>query len=146
VVVDVKTLPDNPQVLKETILEHQKIIDILNDEIAFYKNKLYGRKSEQYLGQDDKQGMLFNEAEMVCDLEKVPAHKERIEVPGYTRRKKGRRPLPASLPRQEIIIPIDEKDKICAAGKERMLIGYETSEKLEIKPPQLTVKVYKREI
>lgn len=70
-------------------------------------------------------------------LEEGPA--EEIQVPEYTRKKRGRRPLPVGLLRTEIIHEIDEKGKVCSCGCRLRRIGEETSEQLDIIPAQVRV-------
>lgn len=54
--------------------------------------------------------------------------------------KKGRRkPLPAHLPRENVIHDLSDDDKLCACGCQRSKIGEEISEKLEVIPAQLKV-------
>ena len=55
------------------------------------------------------------------------------------RKKRGRRPLPADLPRVDRVIDIPEEDKICACGSLLVKIGEEISEKLNIVPARIEV-------
>jgi transposase len=48
--------------------------------------------------------------------------------------------LSPSLSRRERIIDIDESEKTCACGAKLIKIGEETSEKLQIKPPEIYVE------
>ena len=56
----------------------------------------------------------------------------------YSKAHPGRTPLPAHLPRKEVIIPCDE-------APHGVLIGYEIKEELVIKPAEFFVLVLKRE-
>jgi transposase len=52
----------------------------------------------------------------------------------------GRRPLPASLPRETIVHDLADDQKACpCCGQLRAVIGEERSEQLEIEPPRLKV-------
>jgi transposase len=62
-----------------------------------------------------------------------------ISVASHTRRPRGPRALPASLPRAEVVHDIPEERGVCACGAELSRIGEETSEKLKIIPPKLIV-------
>ena len=55
------------------------------------------------------------------------------------RPKRGRKPLPAHLPREDVIHDLIDSDKICACGCQLSKIGQETSEQLEVIPAQLKV-------
>lgn len=62
------------------------------------------------------------------------------------RKHPGRQELPASLPRVEKIIHLDEAQCQCGqCGKCLEVIGYETSEQLEVEPAKYFVLVTKRE-
>ena len=62
------------------------------------------------------------------------------------RKHPGRQELPAHLPRVEKIIACSPEQCICGqCGKETSVIGYETSEQLDVKPAQYFVVVTKRE-
>lgn len=62
------------------------------------------------------------------------------------RSRHGRRRLPAELPREIEVIPVDEADRDCpGCGRERCVIGYETSEVLEFVPAHFKVIEYRRE-
>jgi transposase len=58
----------------------------------------------------------------------------------------GRQELPAHLPRVEKIIPCTPEQCVCSqCGKDKELIGYETSEQLDVEPAKHFVLVTKRE-
>jgi transposase len=63
-----------------------------------------------------------------------------ITVPGHQRKKRGRKPLPAELPREEVMHDLPAKEKQCACcGKELPRIGQETMEELAIIPEHVKV-------
>lgn len=63
-----------------------------------------------------------------------------MEVPAHTRRKPGRRPLPAHLSRVEIVHELEEADRVCPAdGQALKEIGEEVSEQLDIVPAKIRV-------
>ena len=145
--IALESLPNDVGELKEIISNlldannaKERKIDLLLEEIELWKKRIFKPKSERYLGEDNGQQFLFNEAEMETDKESVTSNqREKITVSGYSRKKAGRTKLPASLPREIIDIDINKEDKTCAAGKERKFIKWEISEKLEIKPPEIKV-------
>lgn len=62
-----------------------------------------------------------------------------MTVPEHQRRKRGRKPLPADLPRETVVHDIPEEQKVCVHGQERPMIGEEVSEQLEVVPAQVKV-------
>ena len=145
---DVATLPDDPTALKQMLIDsHQVITDlqrrfdketgILLEQIRLLRAQLYGRKSEKIISIDGPQVLsLFDMPEPEW-LEEESA--EEVHVPGHTRKKRGRKPLPEELPRVEVVHDIDEKDKTCACGCALKKIGEETSEQLDIIPAKIQV-------
>ena len=85
---------------------------------------------------------LFDEIERSADslppVEPLPDEPPAAAATGVRRRPR-RTPLPRSLPRIEQIIDVADRDKRCACGHELVRIGEETSEKLDVVPPQVRV-------
>ena len=79
----------------------------------------------------------------------VQAESERaqLQLPLKTARKHpGRQELPAELPRTEQIIACTSEQCLCGnCGKPTAVIGYETSEQLDVEPAKYFVRVTKRE-
>jgi transposase len=145
--VDLGTLPNDFEQLKEIIsnllndkIAKERRIDLLLEEIELWKKRIFAPRTERFAGKLDGEQYLFNEAEIEVDKENFEkCESEQIQVSGYSKKKKGRTKLPASLPREIVDIDIDEKEKTCAAGKIRTFIKWEISEKLDIKPPEVKV-------
>jgi transposase len=114
-------------------------IELLEQENRWLKAQLFGRTSEKTpLAQrnPDQRG-LFDEAEALAQAEVTTS---RVRVPAHERHRGGRKPLPANLPRTEVIHDLPEEQKICASdGTKLTRIGEETSEQLEFKPAQARV-------
>ena len=53
--------------------------------------------------------------------------------------RRGRKPLPPHLPREDVIHDLPGIEKVCACGCQLSKIGQETSEQLEVIPAQLKV-------
>jgi len=112
---------------------------VLKEELAIAKYRQYARSSEQ-LKLDPNQKLLFNE-EAAQKSQKAPVDdNDKVEVTSYKRRKCGRKPIDPNLPREDVVIDIDESEKTCACGAKLARIGAETSEKLELVPQKITVK------
>ena len=138
---DIATLPDDPAVLKQMLVDSHHHFDketsILLEQIRLLRAQLYGRKSEKIILQDGPQPLALFDMPEPEGFEEEP--EEKIHVSGHSRKKRGRKPLSDELPRKEVVHDIDEKDKICACGCELRKIGEETSEQLDIVPAKVQV-------
>jgi len=138
-----KDRPDDPALLKQ-LLEQMLIeresnkgrIVHLEEEIALLRQRLFGRKSEQTADLATPHLALSNEAESIA--EPVDEDVEEEVVAPANRRGK-RKPLPADLPRIEVIHELPEHELTCACGCRKHAIGEEVSEQLEIVPMQIRV-------
>jgi len=106
-------------------------------DLLIYKR--FGRSAEQLL-EDAEQQLLFTEEAEQTGTEVKETEQGLQEVRSFTRKKGGRKPLGENLPRREKIIDISEDDKTCACGSNLSRIGEETSEKLQIIPPEIYVE------
>jgi len=144
---DASTLPDSPEALKHIIAElhdqldalqtaHQKETSLLYEQLRHLRAQLFGPRSEKGTGESSIQILpLFD----IPEPEDLDAEPERVTVEGYQRKKKGRRPLPAELPRIEQVHDIDESEKTCGCGCRLVRIGEEVSEQLDIVPARMQV-------
>jgi transposase len=82
---------------------------------------------------------LFGSPEPVESKEAVREEKK-IEVKGYRRCARGRKPINPNIPREVITLDLDEDDKHCACGHEMACIGEDVSERLVIIPEQVYVE------
>jgi len=110
----------------------------LEEELRLLRNKIFGRRSEQLSSEELKLAGLFDEAEL--PPARVQQPDASVEVAAHSRGKPGRRPLPADLPREEVIHDISEEEKTCSCcGAPLVRIREETSEKLDIEPARMKV-------
>ena len=149
------TLPNNPEQLKQMLLELQQRMDkeltqkdneLAEKDIAYqtlleqYNLKLaneYGKKSEKMPGADE----VFNEAEVTLDEqdEQLLTSTSNEEKPA-PKVKPKRKPLPAALPRKEVSIDLDDTDKVCDCCHHPLhKMGESCSETLEFVPAQIKV-------
>ncbi len=159
-------LPDDPERLKALLLDHQQAlsqkdgalaqkddalarrdheIETLKSQLAWFEEQLQLARHKRFGTSSEKhpdQGSLFNEAEALSDQAERQEHEEIT----YRRakRKPGRRPLPAHLPREEVIHDLPEAEKVCGCGERLHCIGEERSEKLDIIPAKARVIVHVR--
>jgi transposase len=118
----------------------EKQVALLLEELRLARHTRFGRSSEQLL---HEQVLPFPEGEQVS-VDPAPLAGESVTVAEHTRRKGGRKPLAADLPRVESLFDIDEADKLCACGSMRTKIGEERCEKLHHIPEKYFVEVQVR--
>lgn len=115
--------------------------EALKHIITLLKKDKFGSTSERM--ELPQEQLLFNELE----VESKPEEGDETEIAGY-KRKKGRgvrRPFPENLPREEVIIDLPEKEKVCPNdGTALKVIGEEVTEKLKVVPAQLSVVIEKK--
>jgi len=149
-----ETLPDDPILLKQLLLsanvqmsEKDGQIERLREQNALLIQRLFGRKSEQSSDPDSPQLEIFNEAESLAEATpEAPADEVEEEVVAPTKRRGKRKPLPAELPRVEVIHDLPEHELTCACGCRKHAIGEETSEQLDIVPMQIRVIKHIRKV
>jgi transposase len=125
-------------------------IDLLKEEIRRLRMAKYGVKGDRL--SDDQMSLL--DEEPAVSREEVQGETERTpeEKQDATRQKQrprqhpGRAEFPAHLERIEAILVCTPEQCHCAqCGAEKKIIGYDTSEQLDIRPAQYFVRVTKRE-
>ncbi len=127
------------------------LLRLREEQLRMAKIDKYGPRSEklspsQLLLLDLEPGVQVAEVEGEAarpDVEKqaaagTPATPRRKPRTAYSKAHPGRAPLPAHLPRKEVIL-------ICEEAPHGTLIGYEIKEELVIKPAEFFVQVLKRE-
>lgn len=135
---------DKESLVKENEIKQNKILKL--ESIIFdFNRKIFGKKSEKIDPKDLYFGFLFNEAEKgINDGEKIfESHSETIEtiqVKPFNRKKAGKKPLPANLPRKDIFHDLPESERICNCGQCLVKIGEDISEKLGFIPAELFVE------
>lgn len=157
--VELERLPENVAELKRIIVRQQRELQeheqeirrrdneieqqrvenkTLREQLALLKKTLFGPKSERLAPADEKQGRLFDEAEANSAGE---PEKATSGVKAHKRRKRGRKPLPDWLPREEEIYDLAEEEKVCGdCGSPLASIGEKSTEELEIIPEQVFVR------
>lgn len=110
-------------------------IKILHEQIQCLRDKLFGKKTEKIF-RDDGQLSLFDIPEPQFPILEEP---EEIIITPHTRRKRGRKPIPADLPRVDVEHDLTEEEKQCPCGCLKTRIGQEVSEQLDIIPAKIQV-------
>jgi transposase len=157
----VEKLPDDVGKLKEIVADQhaecsrllsayknsEARVAILDGRIALLEARLFAPKNEKLtalaaLLEASGQQSLFDLLDEHPEPVELESEKEEtITIPAHSRKKSGRKLLPDSLPREEVIHDIPEEEKVCACGCQLTRIGEETSEQLHIERPQFKVIV-----
>lgn len=139
----VRTLERTQQQANANIV---RMYEEMFEQMVLMRQRLFGRSSEQHAGQ----ARLFDEAELLAAQPEVP-ESEAPEVavpdtapsdaPSATPKKaRGcRAPLPAELPRVDIVHEVPEAERLCPCGTPMVEIGQEISEQLDIVPMKVQV-------
>ncbi len=104
---------------------------------------MFGKKSERFVDECNAQQSLFETTEKQEEAGIDPADREEIT---YTReRRKGKRDV-SGIPHREEVIPVAESERVCnGCGKQKEVIGYESSQRLDYKPAEFELVTLKRE-
>jgi transposase len=140
-------LPDDVDMLKQLLLERESLwrecgqtlrdnYQSLLEQWRLARHKQFGASSEASPGQ----GELFDEAEQLAAAEDAEQITDGVadETAPAKQRKTRRSRLPENLPRERVVIDIDDKNCDCCGG-ELHQVGEETSEKLEFIPARIKV-------
>jgi transposase len=138
-------LSHTEHVLAETAVacdQQQSEIKQLREELELLKRYLFGRRSERHLP-DSRQGTLpFGNTPQ--ESVSLPATAEE-EIVYRRRRGHGWSKLPAHLPREEVLVDVPEHERRCfTCGKPMQRIGEDRSERVEVIPASVFVKVIVR--
>jgi transposase len=121
-------------------------IQLLEEKLRLMRIQKYGPGSEKL---SDAQLELL-ELEPGVSTAEVQAESKREALPrsnGVTARNHpGRQQLPADLPRVETVVPCTAEQRVCPqCRQDRIVIGHEQSEHLDVEPAKYFVRVIKRE-
>jgi len=141
-------LPDDVDLLKSLVADQLARNEQLSAQNQRYKAQVLTLQEQlnlalarRYAASSEKispdQYLLFDEAE--ADTESEPED-EAIAIPAHTRKKRGRKKLPETLPRVEIVHELSAEERICPHdGATLNEIGEVTSEQLDIVPAKIQV-------
>jgi transposase len=134
-------MADHEGAIASIVADHETVVSQLEEQIRLLKSSIFASKSEKRKGDTpgQRQLSLFDEAEVMPLIQPEPEQAETVDVPAHSRKKPGRKPLPAHLPRIEVVHDLPEEEKTCSCGCELTRIGEETCEKLDIVPAKIQV-------
>ena len=141
-------LPDDVDLLKSLVVDQLVRNEQLSAQNQAYKAQVLSLQEQlnlalarRYAASSEKispdQYRLFDEAEVDTEVE---LENDEVIVPAHTRKKGGRKKLPESLPRVDVIHELSGDDLICPHdGATLAEIGAVTSEQLDIVPAKIQV-------
>ena len=114
--------------------------ELLQEQLNLAIARRYSARSEK--GPSPQMG-LFDEAEVEAEREALATEEPPVAesvVAGHIRKARGyRKPLPAALPRVDIIHELPEDERLGPDGQPLVVIGEEVSEQLDIVPATIRV-------
>lgn len=139
----------NPVILQTMLLEANKKINLLQEQIAWLTRQIFGKKSEKVIGDLMKAPDLFDGFSF--GQTDAPISPEELAKPEPKKRRKPIRDgknaivIPSNLPVETIIIDLPEDQKICKeTGMPLEKIGEERTLKLAHKPGCYFIKEFIR--
>jgi transposase len=143
-----KPLPDDVEALKALLLTAQSQLRAQDQEIRTLHKLIHAYQEEKRLAaarqftpsseKEAAQYFLFNEAECGASESEEATSVVTTDAKAHQRRG-GRKPLPAHLPRIEIVHDLSDADKHCACGCSKTRIGEEVTEQIDIIPAKVRV-------
>jgi transposase len=141
----IEQLTHNWRKQTEALARSQKENRLLRELLRLMRVEKYGPASERL---SDQQLELLEQEPGVSQAE-VQAESERAQLQLLLKGPKPRpvrQALPAELPRIEQLIACQPQECVCGAcGQEKVVIGYEMAEQLDVEPAKYFVRVTKRE-
>jgi transposase len=134
------------EVAKRVEAELAKRVQAIYEQLILSRRRMFGRSSEAQTGQ----ARLFDEADALAS--QTTQADDQVALPpatagaaegsrqAATPKARGKRgPLPAELPRVDIVHDVPEAERTCACGTPMVEIGQDVSEQLDIIPMQIRV-------
>jgi transposase len=141
----IEQLTDSWRKQSEALARSEKENRLLRELLRLMRVEKYGPASERL---SDQQLELLEQEPGVSQAE-VQAESERAQLRLPLKGPKqgpARQSLPVELPRVEQLIACEAQECVCGAcGKEKVVIGYEMAEQLDVEPAKYFVRVTKRE-
>jgi transposase len=139
-------LPDTDlDALKATVAQQEQLIESLRFEIAQLKRLLFGARSER-LEKPGDPNQLPLWPEVPEDAPAVSPVTFKTVTVSPAKKQPKRTALPAHLPRERVVLPLSLEQRACPeCGRDRPIIGYESSERLDYVPATLKVVETRRE-
>jgi transposase len=141
----IEQLTDDWQKQSEALARSEKENRLLRELLRLMRVEKYGPASERL---SDQQLELLEQEPGVSEAE-VRAESERAQLQLLLQRPTGRpvrQSLPIELPRIVQLIVCQPQECVCGnCGRQKVVIGYESAEQLDVEPAKYFVRVTKRE-
>jgi len=141
----IEQLTDNWRKQTEALARSQKENRLLRELLRLMRMEKYGPASERL---SDEQLELLEQEPGVSQAEvQTESERAQLQLPlKGPKQRPVRQALPAELPRIEQLIACEPQECVCGAcGQEKVVIGYEMAEQLDVEPAKYFVRVTKRE-
>jgi transposase len=154
------SLPDDVETLKRLLLARdaelaqaraeassvEALVVHLRLTIEKLKRDLFGARNERKARLIDQMELQLEELEAAATEDEVAAEKAAVttQVRAFTRRKPARKPFPAHLPRERVIVPGPTTCSCCGSSRLAKL-GEDVTDRLEVVPRQWKVVQVVRE-
>jgi transposase len=128
----------------------EALISYLKLEIEKLRRQLYGSRSERKARLLEQMELQLEELEAAATEDEVAAEQAAVasgdatQVRAFTRKRPARKPFPAHLPRERIIVP-GPAACACCGSKRLAKLGEDVTETLEVVPRQWKVVQHVRE-
>jgi len=138
------------RVLHEQVNEERRRVEALEHQLHWLRKQVFGRRSEKGVPVEQQALPFATAAGQVeadaSDEDGANQQSPLTEVPAHTRRKRGgRRPLPADLPREIVELLPADADLCCQSCQtEKVRIGEDRTEELDYVPASFVVREYVR--
>lgn len=118
----------------------EAIIAALKLQIEVLRRELYGQRSERKKRLLDQMELQLEELEATASEDELAAEQAaaRTTVRAFTRRRPARKPFPAHLPRERVVVPAPAACACCGSTRLAKL-GEDVTETLEVIPRQWKV-------
>lgn len=116
-------------------------VALLKLEIAKLKRQIYGPRSERAGRLVDQLELELDELEAKATEDELAAEvaaSQTTRVQGFTRKRGGRKPFPAHLPRERVVVEAPKTCECCGSDRLRKL-GEDVTETIEVIPRQWKV-------
>jgi|GEM_PF-3084052 len=146
--------------------QQQALIQHLMEQVEFYKGRCdqlsrsydqllyqfkqfqrdrFGCKAERYEDSTSHQQNFFEEENIDHKGDNKLTNNNIIEIAAYQRTQRSVKQY-AHLPRRTVIVPVAEAQRVCACGRCKVVVRYETKELFYYQPAVYEIQEQKREV
>ncbi len=134
---------DEMEILRAQLTSRERQLRVVQAKLDELARRVFGKKSEKLDPRQLRLALDLLTSAVELSPEGEPLESDSGESLPPSRRKKsksrGRRPLPRSLPRRQVVVDLPESEKRCAKGHDLQRIGASVSEKIDFVPASYTV-------